>query len=107
MLSVYGCIVDHHDLRLVILAGLICLFACFTAFNLMGRAKTADRRGVYWLIATACVTGCGIWATHFIAMLAFEPGIAIGYDPIVTGLSALIAILVAGAGLWWAIRLRR
>jgi signal transduction histidine kinase/DNA-binding response OmpR family regulator/HPt (histidine-containing phosphotransfer) domain-containing protein len=104
MLRIYGCIVGQHDLRLVALAGLVCLFASFTAFSLLKRAATPDKRAGYWLIATALVTGCGVWATHFIAMLAFEPGFAVSYDPVLTVLSALIAVVVAAGGFWLAVR---
>ena len=33
-----------------------------------------------WLAVSAISTGFGIWATHFIAMLAFTPGIPSGYN---------------------------
>jgi signal transduction histidine kinase/CheY-like chemotaxis protein/HPt (histidine-containing phosphotransfer) domain-containing protein len=104
MLRIYGCIVGQHDLRLVVVAGLVCLFASFTAFSLLKRARVPDPRSGYWLIATALVTGCGVWATHFIAMLAFEPGFAVSYDPVLTMLSALIAVVVAAGGFWLAVR---
>src|ERR1700719_3222961 len=81
MLRVYGCITDQHDLRLVVLAGLICFLACYTASNLMARARESDTvRSLGWLSSAAIVFGGGVWATHFVAMLAFQPGFAIGYD---------------------------
>ena len=98
MLKVLGCITNDHDLRLVVLAGFICFFACYTAFSLLARANARDKRSHYWIAATAVVTGCGVWATHFIAMLAFQPGLPVGYDTVLTVISALIAILVSGAG---------
>ena len=107
MLRTYGCIIDQHDLRLVLLAGLVCLFASFTAFSLLKRAAAPDKRAGYWLVATALVTGGGVWATHFIAILAFEPGLAVSYDPALTLLSALIAVVVAAAGFWLAVREHR
>jgi diguanylate cyclase (GGDEF)-like protein/PAS domain S-box-containing protein len=55
-------------------------------------------RGV-WLAVSAITTGFGIWATHFIAMLAFTPGIPSGYNIILTILSLVAAILLTGAGL--------
>jgi diguanylate cyclase (GGDEF)-like protein/PAS domain S-box-containing protein len=45
------------------------------------------------------VTGCGIWATHFIAMLAFTPGVPVAYDPWLTVLSLAAAMLVTSLGL--------
>ena len=40
----------------------------------------------------------GIWATHFVAMLAFSPGIPSGYNIILTVLSLVAAILLTGVG---------
>ena len=77
MLTVYNCIVNEHDFRLVGLAAVICALASFTAINLLHhvRRSTGQMRYV-WLAVAATATGFGIWATHFIAMLAFSPGIA-------------------------------
>ena len=55
-------------------------------------------RGV-WLAVSAISTGFGIWATHFVAMLAFTPGIPSGYNIVLTILSLIAAILLTGAGL--------
>src|SRR5262249_48889006 len=44
-------------------------------------------------------TGSGIWATHFIAMLAYEPGIEIAYNIGLTSLSLLAAATVTAIGL--------
>ena len=32
-----------------------------------------------WVLLTGLVAGCSIWATHFIAMLAFEPNLPSAY----------------------------
>jgi diguanylate cyclase (GGDEF)-like protein/PAS domain S-box-containing protein len=45
------------------------------------------------------VTGCGIWATHFIAMLAYEPGVATAYDVGLTAVSLVAAAVVTSTGL--------
>jgi len=43
MIRVLGCITQQHDLRLVVLAGILCLFACATAMSLLARApRPAD-----------------------------------------------------------------
>ncbi len=52
-----------------------------------------------WLCISATSTGFGIWATHFIAMLAFSPGIPSGYNIVLTFLSLVAAILLTGVGL--------
>src|SRR3979411_2954939 len=100
MLKVYSCIANAHDLKLVALAALICVLASFAAINLLRHARKSNgrMRGI-WLAISAISTGFGIWATHFVAMLAFTPGIPSGYNIILTILSLVVAILLTGAGL--------
>jgi diguanylate cyclase len=101
MLKVYNCIADAHDLRLVGLAAFICILASLTAINLLRHARksTGSMRFV-WLAVSAISTGFGIWATHFVAMLAFSPGIPTGYNIALTALSLVAAILLTGVGLY-------
>jgi diguanylate cyclase (GGDEF)-like protein/PAS domain S-box-containing protein len=100
MLTVYNCIVHAHDLRLVGLAAVICLLASFTGVSLLHHVR--DSRGQMrnlWLCVSATSTGFGIWATHFIAMLAFSPGIPNAYNIALTFLSLVAAIVLTGVGL--------
>ena len=99
MIRVLACITQDHDWRLVILAGVICLFASFAALSLLARAATTmGRPRLIWLGATAVVTGSGVWATHFVAMLAFRPNLPMGYDVGLTVLSVFVAMLLTGGG---------
>lgn len=99
MLRVYDCITGQHDLRFVAVAGIICLFASYTAISLLIRAQLAEERvRLWWISAAAVVAGAGIWATHFIAMLAFRPGIPVAYDLGLTVLSVVIAIFLTWGG---------
>jgi diguanylate cyclase (GGDEF)-like protein len=100
MLTVYNCVAHEHDLRLVVLAALVCLLATFAAVTLLHhvRKSTGGARHV-WLVVSAIATGFGIWATHFIAMLAFSPGIPSGYNIALTALSLVAAIILTGIGL--------
>ena len=106
MLTVYNCIVNEHDLRLVILAAVICALASLTAISLLRhvRKSTGLSRSL-WLAVSAASSGFGIWATHFIAMLAFSPGIPSGYNIALTLLSVVPAIVLTGLG--FAIALTR
>jgi diguanylate cyclase (GGDEF)-like protein len=104
MLRIYSCIVQDHDYRLVLVAGVICLLASLTAFSILEQARSgAGRRGA-WLALAAFVSGTGIWATHFIAMLAYQPDVPIAYDLTLTLLSIAAAILITGAGWWMTLR---
>src|ERR1700733_11543576 len=100
MLRVFTCLTVDHDWRLVTLAVIICFLASAVAISLFHRAQaTIERTRIAWLGLDAVVAGYGIWATHFIAMLAYDPGIGAGYNLVVTILSLLIAVLVTGVGL--------
>ena len=100
MFRVYTCLTVDHDWRLVVLAVVVCFLASAVAISLFHRAQaTIERTRIAWLGLDAVVAGYGIWATHFIAMLAYDPGIGAGYNLVVTILSLLIAVLVTGVGL--------
>jgi diguanylate cyclase (GGDEF)-like protein/PAS domain S-box-containing protein len=100
MFKIYSCIATAHDLKLVALAALICVLASLTAINLLRHArKSHGHMRDVWLAVSAISTGFGIWATHFVAMLAFTPGIPSGYNIVLTVLSLVAAILLTGVGL--------
>jgi diguanylate cyclase (GGDEF)-like protein/PAS domain S-box-containing protein len=103
MLRVYSCIVGEHDLRFVVVAGLICLLAAFASFSIFEQARLNGKRRLAWLALAGFVSGTGIWSTHFVAMLAYQPDLPIGYDPVLTLLSIAAAIAMTGAG--WGIAL--
>ena len=57
------------------------------------------------LDAEMIVFGGGVWATHFVAMLAFQPGLAIGYDIGLTLISIGAAMSISWLGFAAALRL--
>ncbi len=109
MFRVLTCLTVEHDWRLVAVAAVVCLFASLTAVNLFNRARaTAGRERTVWIVAAAIATGFGIWATHFVAMLAYEPGFPIAYNIGLTTLSLAAAAFITGFGLsiavYWQMR---
>jgi len=106
MINVLGCIFQQHDLRLVAVAAVLCTLACATALSMIARARAAEARRVRltWLAGAGAVAGCGIWGTHFVAMLAYHTGLPIGFAPGLTVLSALIAMTLCGVGFAVALR---
>ncbi|MEQ1755523.1 MAG: MHYT domain-containing protein [Micropepsaceae bacterium] len=93
MLKVLTCIAYDHDLELVGLAALICCLACVTSFILVERAKQKSKwTQLVWLCASAVAAGYGIWATHFIGMLAYIVHIRNGFDIQLTLVSAVVAV---------------
>jgi diguanylate cyclase (GGDEF)-like protein/PAS domain S-box-containing protein len=100
MFRVFNCLTVEHDWRLIVLAGIVCLLASLVAVSLFHRARIARGRvRVAWLALAGAATGCGIWATHFIAMLAYEPSVAVAYDINLTLLSLVMALAVTTVGL--------
>ncbi|MBH5388017.1 MULTISPECIES: EAL domain-containing protein [Bradyrhizobium] len=100
MYQVLYCLTDEHDWRLVALGGAVCLLASAAAISLFQRARATHGPGrLAWIALDAAVSGCGIWATHFIAMLAYGPGGAGAYNIPVTILSLMLAISVTFVGL--------
>ncbi|HET6307577.1 MAG TPA: MHYT domain-containing protein, partial [Rhodopila sp.] len=101
MLRIIGCITQQHDFRLVLLAAVICCFACFTTLNILARALSyRDKLRNAWLVGAAVVFGSGVWATHFVAMLAFESDLIAGYAVLTTLLSFAV-VCVGAAGAFW------
>ena len=99
MYRVLTCLSTEHDWRLVLLGGAVCLLASAVAISLFHRARaTRGHTRLIWLGLDAAASGCGIWATHFIAMLAYDPGTGAGYNIPVTLLSLVFAIAIAAIG---------
>jgi signal transduction histidine kinase/ActR/RegA family two-component response regulator len=99
MFAVLSCIFVQHDLRLVLVAALICVIASSTAFGFHGRGVRASGGLRWaWLALTGLVAGSGVWATHFLAMLAYQPSLRIGYDLPETLLSLAAAVIGMGLG---------
>lgn len=104
MFRVYDCLTMDHDWRLVVLAATVCLLASAVAISMFHRAQSAAGRSrLIWVCLDAAAAGCGIWATHFIAMLAYNPVDDFGFDLTLTLLSLLVAILLTGAGFGLAV----
>ena len=104
MYRVLTCLGTEHDWRLVALAAAVCFLASLAAVSLFRRARaTQGRAHLIWIGTAGTATGGGIWATHFIAMLAYEPGVATAYGIGLTALSLLAAIVVTSAGLYVAV----
>jgi NO-binding membrane sensor protein with MHYT domain len=94
-------LIGTYDPYLVTLSILVAAFASYTALDLGGHVATA--RGMArraWLAGAAITMGGGIWAMHFVAMLAFSLPIPMSYEIGLTALSLVVAILVTGGGFY-------
>jgi signal transduction histidine kinase/NO-binding membrane sensor protein with MHYT domain len=98
LFTVLYCIRQEHDLRFVALAALICVVAAGSAFGFYRAARRSPRFRLAWIALTGLVGGSGIWATHFIAMLAYEPKLNIHFNLGLTFASWVVAVLGVAAG---------
>ncbi|MDY0883444.1 MHYT domain-containing protein [Dongia soli] len=90
-------VTTFHDPTLVAISVLIAICASFTSLQLAER-MVAYRENVRlaWLCAAAIALGGGIWAMHFVGMMAFHSSAGILYDVQLTLGSLLLAIIAAG-----------
>ncbi|HTC46446.1 MAG TPA: diguanylate cyclase [Candidatus Aquilonibacter sp.] len=90
-----------YDHRLVTLSVVLAVAASYAALDLAGRVTAAHRRArVFWLAGGAVAMGLGIWAMHYIGMLAFRMSIPVLYDFPTVVLSLLAAIMAAAVALF-------
>ena len=84
----------HHGLVLVSL--MVAILASYTALTLALRIRVATPQAApAWLLGGGLAMGIGIWAMHFVGMLALSLPVEIAYDVTVTLLSLVIAIVVS------------
>ena len=99
MYRVVNCLAVQHDYLLVGLAAAICAATTFTSFSIYSRVAHAQKMmRLGWLFLTGVCTASGIWATHFVAMLAYKAGAQTAYDPVLTAGSLLVAIVATTLG---------
>ena len=94
MFNVLLCISGEHDWRLVVIAALVCIPATLATFFLYAKALSFPASGRWvWLMMAGIVAGSGVWTTHFVAMLAFNTGLPVGYAPLATIGSLFVGVI--------------
>jgi signal transduction histidine kinase/CheY-like chemotaxis protein len=94
-------LIGHYEPTLVFLSILAAFFASYTTLSLAMRVKVSQGYAPHaWMAGGAFAMGTGIWAMHFIGMLAFRLPMPLAYDPLITFVSWLLPVLVSGLALW-------
>jgi len=85
----------------VIVSILIAILASYAALNASARIEhqLETTSKLAWMLISAFTLGIGIWAMHFIGMLAFRLPCGIYYDPLTTLISMVPGILAGGVAL--------
>ncbi len=89
------CLGLDHDLRFLVAATAVCFVGAVTVFRI--RSRMQGVRGAawhVWVFLAASAVGSGVWSAHMLAMLAGDPSMHMGYDP----MGALSALMVAVLG---------
>jgi diguanylate cyclase (GGDEF)-like protein/PAS domain S-box-containing protein len=95
------------DYRLVALSVALAIFAAYTALDLAGRVTAArDWTRLLWLTGGASSMGLGIWAMHYIGMLAFSLPVPVLYHYPTVIVSLLAAIAASTVALYTVSRVR-
>jgi PAS domain S-box-containing protein len=86
-----------HDPMLVALSLLVAIFTSLVALYTVGQSEQSPNRRMVWLMKFGCslALGGGVWAMHFIAMLAVDLCVTVRYDPWITLASMLPSQLAA------------
>jgi diguanylate cyclase (GGDEF)-like protein/PAS domain S-box-containing protein len=101
MFKVLECVAVQHDRSIVALAAVICIIGMFAFFLIHRRAvECSQQRRRVWLVVAAVTGGLSVWATHFVAMLAYQGTVAIEFDLIITVISAWISAV----GFWASLK---
>jgi signal transduction histidine kinase/CheY-like chemotaxis protein len=91
----------HYDTPLVLVSIFVAIVASYAALSLAGRVSESRGRAMLaWIVGGAIAMGSGIWAMHFVGMLAFRLPIPIAFDLSLTLASLLLPIAASGLVLW-------
>jgi signal transduction histidine kinase/CheY-like chemotaxis protein len=91
----------HYDTPLVLVSIFVAIVASYAALSLAGRVSESRGRAMLaWIVGGAIAMGSGIWAMHFVGMLAFRLPIPIAFDLALTLASLLLPIAASGLVLW-------
>lgn len=89
-----------YNIWIVFLSAVIAVIASYTALDLAGRvaAATGHMRQL-WVAGGAVAMGSGIWAMHFIAMLAYNLPVPMNYNSLIVFISLFVAVVASGLAL--------
>jgi len=100
-MSAGSVLTGSYDYRLVALSVFISILAGYAALDLAERIDSANGwMRPTWLYAGATAMGIGVWAMHYVGMVAFQLPVSVQYDWPTVLLSLFTAIFAAGLALF-------
>lgn len=94
---------QQFDISLVLLSFFIAMLGSYVALECAVRIRGRDGKPRFGYVASAAVAigGVAIWSMHFIGMTALNVAVPVGYDGLITLVSLVAAVVVAGIALWF------
>lgn len=99
MMSVVNCAFYEHNPWLLLAATVVCVVSSWGVIRLFNRARSRTKlQRAVWHFLAAILAGSAIWSTHFIALLGFHAGAPVEFDPVLTIISLIVAMVGAACG---------
>ncbi len=97
-----GVLEGEYSIPMVVLSILLSIMASYVTLEISRKISVTEdiiNKSV-WLWSGAAVLGAGVWAMHFIGMMAFVLPIPVAYDIPITLVSIIPVILACYLALW-------
>ncbi len=87
-----------YNYWLVLISVVIATVDSYVSLSVSGRlARSHGAEAIGWIVLAGLAMGSGVWAMHFIGMLALDVGTPLGFDLWTTMLSVVPIVIAAGA----------
>ncbi|MCF6136553.1 bifunctional diguanylate cyclase/phosphodiesterase [Pseudalkalibacillus berkeleyi] len=87
---------QYHS-GLVLLSIAVAVLASYISLEIAARLNNLKGKSrITWLLMGSLSLGGGIWSMHFVAMLAYDMGMSVTYEPVLLTISILFSIFSSG-----------
>jgi len=94
-------VTGHYDLALVALSLSLAILSSYAALDVLPRIRsTTGPVRILWMGMESIAMGTGIWAMHYVGLLAFRLPVEVKYDWLEVLLSSFVAMTGSGLGFW-------
>lgn len=91
----------YNNIWIVLLSFALAVTAAYSALNLISQvSRSTGKVRRLWLLSGACVLGSGIWAMHFVGMMASRLPFKISYHPGGAIMSLLVCMFFCYLAFW-------
>jgi NO-binding membrane sensor protein with MHYT domain len=90
----------HYDMVLVAYSFVIASLTGYCGIEMTSRVRRAVESKWLWIVAAAFAFGTGVWAMHFMGMIALMLPVPVTFDAGITFASWMVAVLVSGIGFY-------